>query len=207
LTIPAHKRLPAAPAAGRRRERGSMGRMGTHLVTAAELLQMPREVRCELVRGMVQTMTPTGSEHGDIAQLLAETIGPHVRSRRLGKYYPPDVGFLIERDPDTVRAPDGAFVRAERVREHGRNKGYIEGAPDLAIEILSPTDRRRRAIEKCRMWIATGASIAVLVDPDRRMATVFTAGGEREVHAGDALTFGELIPGLAIPLRELFADG
>jgi len=78
--------------------------------------------------------------------------------------------------------------------------------PHLAIEILSPTDRRRKAVEKCRQWVATGASMAVLVDPDRRTATVFTADGERELRGDDALTFGELIPGLAIPLFHLFAD-
>ena len=79
--------------------------------------------------------------------------------------------------------------------------------PHLAIEILSPTDRRRKAVEKCRQWVATGASMAVLVDPDRRTATVFTADGERELRGDDALTLGDLIPGLAIPLRDVFTDG
>jgi Uma2 family endonuclease len=182
-----------------------MRRMGTRLVTADELLRMPSEIRCELVRGEVRTMTPNGGEHGDIAQLLAERIGSHVRAHRLGKYYGPNVGFWIERGPDTVRAPDGAFVRAERFRGRGRNRGYIEGAPDLAIEILSPNDRRTRAVEKCRMWVAAGAATVVLIDPDRQAVTVFTADGESEVAADGSLTFGELIPGIAIALRDLFA--
>jgi Uma2 family endonuclease len=183
-----------------------MDRMGTRLVTAAELLQMPREVRCELVRGTVRTMSPAGQRHGWLGQRLSRAIDAWVHSRGLGDYYGSEVGYWIERDPDTVLAPDGSFVRAERLRDR-RQSGYIEGAPDLAIEILSPTDRRKKAAEKCRMWIATGASMAVLVDPDRRTATVFTAGGDRELCSDDALMFGDLIPGLAIPLRDLFAEG
>jgi Uma2 family endonuclease len=147
-----------------------------------------------------------GQEHGDIGRRLSRSIDAWVHARGLGVYYPSEVGFWIERDPDTVRAPDAAFLRAERVRGRERNRGYIEGAPDLAIEILSPTDRHKMAAEKCRIWVATGASMAVLVDPDRRTATVFTAGGDRELRSDDALTFGDLIPGLAIPLRDLFAD-
>jgi Uma2 family endonuclease len=175
-------------------------------VTATALLRMSGEIRCELVRGEVRTMTPAGGEHGDIAQLLAEILGAHVRSHRLGKYYGPDVGFVVERDPDTVRAADAAFVRNERVRHGGRSKGFLEGPPDLAIEILSPTDRRKTAIAKCRIWVAAGAVMAVLIDPDRQTATVITADGERELAAGDSLLFGELIPEFAIPLRRLFAD-
>ena len=85
----------------------------------------------------------------------------------------------------------------------GRNKGYVDGAPDLAVEVLSPTDRKKRAIEKCRMWVATGATMAVLIDPDRRTATVFTATEERELAAADTLTFADLIPGLSIPLASV----
>ena len=180
-----------------------MDRMDTRLVAADELLRMPREPRCELVRGEVRTMTPPGQEHGDIAQLLAEVIGPYVRSRRLGRYYGSEIGFWIEHGPDTVRAPDGAFVRAERLPK-GRNKGFVHGPPDLAIEILSPSDRRKRAVDKCSMWVTTGATMAVLIDPDRRIATVFTANAERELRAGKKLTFGELIPGLSIPLAAIF---
>ena len=90
-----------------------MGRMGTRLVTADELLRMPSEPRtCELVRGEVRTMTPPGHEHGDIAGHLARIIDPYVRSRGLGCCYSSEIGFRIERGPDTVRAPDGAFLRA-----------------------------------------------------------------------------------------------
>jgi Uma2 family endonuclease len=184
-----------------------MHRMGTRPVTAIELQRMPGDPRTsELVRGRVQTMSPPGQEHGDIGQRLSRAIDSWVHAHNLGRYYASEVGFWIERDPDTVRAPDGAFVRAGRLRGRGRNRGYIEGAPDLAIEILSPNDSRRQANEKCRMWIAAGAATAVLIDPDRQAVTVFTADGESKLGADASLTLGELIPGLAIPLHDLFAD-
>ena len=181
-----------------------MDRMDTRLVTAGELLCMPRENRCELVRGEVRAASPAGFRHSRIAQQLGSIIHNHVKERGLGVYLGPDTGFWIERGADTVRSPDGAFLRAARVRDLGDQVGYVEGAPDLAIEVLSPTDRRTLARAKCRMWVATGAKMAVLIDPDRRTATVFTAGGERDLCADESLAFGELIPGLAIPLATIF---
>jgi len=183
-----------------------MARMGSHLVTADELLQMPREVRCELVRGEVRAVSPAGFRHGRVAQRLAQVAGSFVEQHRLGVWVGPDTGFWIERAPDTVRSADGAFLRAARVRAIPRDCGYVEGAPDLAIEILSPTDRRKDAIAKCRTWVAAGALVAVLIDPDRQTATVFAGSGTVELAADASLTFGEVIPGLAIPLRDLFAD-
>ena len=116
----------------------------------------------------------------------------------------PDAGFWIERGPDTVLAPDGAFVRAERLRGPGDPTGYFEGPPDLALEVLSPTDRRRQARDKCRTWVAAGAAMAILFDPERRTATVFTAAGEAELGEDAVLGFGELLPGLSVPLRSVF---
>jgi Uma2 family endonuclease len=179
--------------------------MGTRLVTADELLRMSGEPRtAELVRGEVRRLIPPGFEHGEIAQQLAEIVGPHVRARGLGRYYATEIGFCIERRPDSVRAPDGAFVRAERLAAMGRNSGFFDGAPDLAIEVLSPNDRHTRAVEKCRMWVAAGAAMAVLLEPDRRTATVFTAAGEHELDERASLAFGDMIPGLEIPLLEVF---
>jgi Uma2 family endonuclease len=147
---------------------------------------------------------PPGLEHAEISMRLTLVIAPWVRSRQLGTYICAELGFWIEHGPDTVRAPDGAFIRAERLAAMGRRTGYVDGPPDLAIEILSPNDRRTRALEKCRMWVATGASMAVLVEPDRRTATVVTAAGEHELDERAALAFGEVIPGLEIPLLEVF---
>ena len=178
--------------------------MATRTITAGDLLRMPRDPRCELVRGEVRPVSPAGFRHGRIAQQLARILGNHVEARGLGLVLGPDVGFWIERGPDTVRAPDGAFLRAERLHGLGDTVGYFEGAPDLAIEVLSPTDRRRAVRDKCRTWVAAGSAMAVLFDPERRTAIVFTAGDETELGEGAVLEFGELIPGLSVPLRELF---
>jgi len=182
-----------------------MDRMASRSVTAHELLLMPRSRRCELVRGEIVDVSPAGFRHGAIAGALARLIGAHVFDRGLGIYAVAEAGFWIERNPDTVRAPDGAFVRAERVRAFGDQPGYFDGAPDLALEVLSPTDRRSAAVAKCRAWVAAGAAMAVLFDPDRRTATVFTATGESELDERATLHFDPVLPGLALPLAELFA--
>jgi len=181
-----------------------MDRMASKPITADELLLMPGDRRCELVRGEVVDVSPAGYQHSLIAGRLARLVGSHVEERRLGVYLAPEAGFWIERNPDTVRAPDGAFLREERAREFVSHRGFVDGAPDLAFEVLSPTDRRKNAIAKCRQWIAAGAALSVLLDPDRRTATVFTAVGETEL-AGDAtLRLEPVLPDLALPLAELF---
>src|SRR5437762_3159150 len=103
----------------------------TSLMTADELLQLPEDdFRYELVRGELRKMSPTCPEHGDVAAIIAASLFNHVRAHRLGKVYINDVGFWIERSPDTVRGPDIAFVRTERA---SRSRKFYEGAPNLAI--------------------------------------------------------------------------
>jgi len=181
-----------------------MARMASKSVTAHELLLMPGGRHCELLRGEVVRVSPAGYQHGDIVTQLVERIGPFVRSRGLGRYVSGEIGFWIERNPDTVRAPDGAFLRKERAEKLIGHRGFVDGPPDLAIEVLSPTDRRRDALAKCRAWIGAGAETAVLIDPDRRTATVFTTAGETEFDEHAVLRLDPVLPDLALPLAELF---
>src|SRR5437588_276272 len=127
----------------------------TRAITAAELLRMPGDgLRYEPVEGELRQMPPAGSEHGDIAVLLTLSLGQHVRTHRLGKVYAAVTGFWMARDPDTVRAPDVAFVRRERVEAAGRVTGYWPGAPDLAAEVVSPGDSYTEVEEKVLAWLA-----------------------------------------------------
>ena len=111
------------------------------LMTADELLRLPRDgQRHELVRGELRTMPPAGYEHGWSTGKLDRSLGNFVEAHGLGDVVPGDVGFRLATDPDTVRAPDVAFVTAERVRAAGRVTGYWPGAPDLVVEVISPSN-------------------------------------------------------------------
>jgi Uma2 family endonuclease len=181
-----------------------MSTMSRNPVTARELAAAPCAFRDELVRGEVRPMTPPGFRHAVVAQRLAEIVGPWVRDHGLGIYLGSEAGFWIERDPDTVRAPDGAFLTAERAALIGCPSGYVEGPPDLAVEVLSPNDRPTDVRAKARQWVVVGAAIAIVLDPEKRTASVFTAAGVVDIGTGDELRFDPVIPGLRIALARLF---
>ncbi|HEY4759453.1 MAG TPA: Uma2 family endonuclease, partial [Thermoguttaceae bacterium] len=105
-----------------------------HLVSAEELFQTPNLGRCELVRGELIMMSPAGSQHGWIIGKLTVLLGKFVLAEKLGGIMGAETGFIIRRDPDTVRAPDVAFIRADRIPEK-LPQGYFDGPPDLAVEV------------------------------------------------------------------------
>src|SRR5437867_10435812 len=111
-------------------------------VTAEELFELPDDgQRHELVVGQVLSEPPAGYRHGDAAGLMVHLLRSFVRGRGLGRVVTCDTGFVLARSPDTVRAPDVAFVSAERERKTGKVTGFFPGPPDLAVEVLSPSDR------------------------------------------------------------------
>lgn len=172
------------------------------LMTAEELLRMPDDdVRHELVNGELVTMTPAGEEHGDISMAIGSRLAQYVREQRLGKTYSSDTGFLLSRDPDTVRAPDAAFVRADRVV---RLKEYFPGAPDLAIEVISPNDTYAEVDAKVREYLRAGAQIVIVINPRNETAAVHTAAASKRLSIDDTLDGGDVVPGWRLPLRELF---
>src|SRR5688500_10934597 len=124
------------------------------LMTADELLRLPDEGwRYELVRGELQKMSPTGARHGEVAAQLVASLVTFVNHQHLGKVYSSEAGFKIARDPDTVRAPDAAFVRVDRVV---RTSKFFDGAPDAAFEVISPSDSYTEVEEKTRQWLRAG---------------------------------------------------
>src|SRR4051812_24414815 len=116
-----------------------MTTQATKPVTEEELFAMGDIGRCELVHGEIIHMAPAGAEHGGIVGEIHGRIWAHVRQNGLGKVYAAETGFTIARNPDTTRAPDVAFVRHERVPKTPR-RGFFDGPPDLAIEVVSPGD-------------------------------------------------------------------
>jgi len=175
-----------------------------HITTAEQLLQASGLGRCELVRGELVMMTPAGFTHGRIAGRIAVRLGSYVETHALGVVTTAEAGFQIGHDPDTVRAPDVAFVRAERVPAD-EPSGFYQGAPDLAVEVLSPNDRAGDVVAKVRQWLAAGSAAVWVVDPDSRTVRVYRSDGEVVwLAAADTLSGGHLLPGFALPVAEIF---
>jgi Uma2 family endonuclease len=179
------------------------------IVTADELLRLPRgKVRYELVRGELLTMSPAGSERGAVIGALFLLVAEHVKRHRLGMVFGAETGFLIEQDPDTVRAPDIAYVRRERIPAGGPPVGYWPGSPDLAVEVVSPSDIIREIDAKVADWLSAGCQAVWVVYPRSKTVTVYIAGGEiRMLAAEQILDGGSVLPGFTCPVSEIFAIG
>ena len=177
-------------------------------MTADELLHMPDDgMRHELVAGELRTMAPSGGEHGWLTGDLHLSLGNHVQAHRLGRVYPADTGFVLARDPDTVRAPDVAFVRRERVEAVGRSPQFFPGAPDLAVEVLSPSDRPGEVAEKIAAWLQYGTRMVIAVNPRQRTAAVHRRGQPpRTLTEADSLDGEDVVPGWTLSVRALFAE-
>jgi Uma2 family endonuclease len=178
--------------------------MPTEIRTAEQLLRNPHIGRCELIRGELRMMSPSGAHHGLVAGNLFMAIATHVRARGLGRAFAAETGFQISEDPDTVRAPDVAFVTTGRLPVPRR--GFYPGAPDLAVEVLSPDDRPGYVREKVAEWLEAGARAVWVVDPGDRTVTVHEPRRKPEHLAeADALQGGSVLPGFAMPVAAIFA--
>ena len=179
----------------------------TQLVTAEELLDMSDDgYRYELVRGELRKMAPAGSGHSISGVRIAAPLFNHVNANDLGRVFGSDGGFLLTRDPDTVRAPDVAFVRRERVEAVGIPSGYWPGPPDLAVEKISPNDRYTEVYEKVDEWLEAGTGMVVVVNPRNRTATVRIPGKNPVIlNEGDTLDGGDVVPGWRMPVADIFA--
>jgi Uma2 family endonuclease len=161
------------------------------------------EGRRELVRGECIEMSPTGGRHGRLTARLTTFLSRHVEDHGLGAVYGAETGFLIERDPDTVRAPDVAFVAADRVVETDE---FLPLAPDLAVEVLSPHDRYGDVDEKLHQWLAAGARHVWVVDPAAERVQVFRRDDHPlDLGPGETLDGSPVLPGFTLVIDELFA--
>jgi Uma2 family endonuclease len=176
-------------------------------MTAEELLQYSHEpYQQELIDGRLHEMEPPGAEHGYVAMRIGSLLMQHVEAGDLGLVFASETGFKLASDPDTVRAPDVAFVAKARVEETGIPRGYWPGAPDLAIEVVSPTDRHSRVEGKALHWLEAGTRAVVVVDPPRRTATVYRGAHDiRVLHADEALGLDDVVPGWSPPVGAFFA--
>jgi Uma2 family endonuclease len=177
------------------------------VVTAEELFAMPDSEHYELVCGeLKKSNMPTGDEHGSLTFALSLEIGNFVRGHKLGRCWAAETGFLITRDPDTVIAPDFAFVRTERLPE-ATVRSYVRAVPDLVLETRSPSDRPREVAEKVQGWLSAGVSMVLELNPAKQVLTVYRPGQEPQALGKDDTFDGaELLPGFSLPLAALFAE-
>jgi Uma2 family endonuclease len=170
-------------------------------LTADELrrLNLPNK-RTELVQGHLVVREPAGYRHGEVALAIATAIANHVKAQDLGHVLAAETGFKLATDPDTVRAPDVAFVRRARAPDPSP-AGFAALAPDLVVEVLSPDDRPGEVLAKVGDWLNAGCALVWVVDPHKRLARVYRAdGSESAIDADGTLSGEDVLPGFACPL-------
>ena len=177
------------------------------LFTAEELIRLPTNGRrLELVKGRVYEMAPAGGRHGHAANRAAVRLTVHVDAAGLGHIFTAETGFLIHIDPDTVRAPDVSFVSISRLPLNDIPDGYIDLAPDLVVEVVSPNDRRREVQEKVDEWLNVGVRLVWVLYPATRSASIYRSLNDVTHLTADEFLDGEdVVPGFLCRLGELFA--
>ncbi len=175
------------------------------LVTAEELERLSAEgKRYELVKGELCKTAPTGGRHGDVASMLDFLLRGYMLQHRPGYVFAAETGFRVHRNPDTVLAPDAAFVVKERLPE-GPPAGYVELAPDLVAEVVSPSDTASKVHAKVEDWLEAGVKLVWIVYPDTRSVAVYRSLDDvRVLRNGDTLTGEPALPGFRCAVRDLF---
>jgi Uma2 family endonuclease len=178
----------------------------TTLLTADDLRNLPSGLPDELVRGVLHIVTPAAAAHGSVSSRLLAALASHVYPRRLGELFTESTGFLLERDPDTVRCPDIAFVAHRRLPAAGLGQGFLELAPDLAVEVVSTADTHAAVMAKVADYLRLGVRCVWVVFPAERAVRVFDPEGSETLLAeSDFLEGGEVVPGFRCPVASLFS--
>ena len=179
----------------------------TKLWTVAELEQAgaPFE-RWELIDGELIEMSPSGSIASKLGARFVIHLGNYVLPRRLGEVYDAAGGFVPFPGRDLVRAADAAFVRADRLPSEAEQAGFLRLAPDLVVEVISPSDRLPDVLAKVGLWLEAGVRLLWLVDPPAHTVTVYEPGREpRVIGVGDELDGEPVLPGFRLAMADLFA--
>jgi len=174
------------------------------LLTAEDIERLPRDKRGELIDGVFIEVPPANAQHGHIAVRIAVLLDSFARPRGLGSVST-EVGFILRRNPDLLRGPDVALVRAERVPPGGPPATFWALAPDLAVEVISPEDRPAEIQAKVREYLEAGTRLVWLVYPATRTVVVIRSLLEREeLVEADTLDGGEVLPGFSCRVAEIF---
>jgi Uma2 family endonuclease len=180
----------------------------TKLLKAEDLEQLPQsDSHVELIEGEVIIMPPAGHEHGEISLNIGSLLREFLRKHKRGKAYAAETGFILSRDPDTVRAPDAAFVASERAASQARKEGFFDGAPDLAVEVISPTDTDEDVEAKVLDYLRSGTRMVWVIRPRTRTVTVYRSlSNIRLLTEGDTLDGDDVLPGFSTAVKDIFGE-
>jgi Uma2 family endonuclease len=177
------------------------------LITAEEFARMPNPPdgsQQELVRGAIITMPPPGARHGACCSRINRRLASFVEDNNRGTVFANDTGFITERDPDTVRGPDVSFWSGEKLPDVP--VGYIEVAPDLVVEVVSPGDHYARIQKKVKHYLEKGVRLIWVADPEDCSVTIYRNGEMMKILSeNDTLTGEDVLPGFTCRVGDLFA--
>ena len=175
------------------------------LITGEELSKMPDSELCELIEGRIIPMSPTSHIHGRIEGRIYHLLASHVQANKLGQVMVGEVGIYIRRNPDTIRAADVLYISNARYAQ-ARSQSYLDVAPELVVEILSPDDAWQAVMRKLADYFSVGVQVVWVADPETRSVYVYqSATSAQQFKEGDTLTAPDVLPGFAVPLADLFA--
>ena len=175
-----------------------------NISTARELFEAGDIGPCELVRGRLRVMSPGGYEHGVVSMNIAFNLAAHVRRKRLGKVCSSETGFVLQTDPDTVRAPDVGFVSSKRAASTNR---FYPGPPDFAVEVVSPGDAAAEVAEKVADWLAAGVRLVwVAHSSDRTIVSHRSDRTPRTYRAGESVPGEDVVPGFSLAVDDAFEE-
>ncbi|MEI8194503.1 MAG: Uma2 family endonuclease [Phycisphaerae bacterium] len=176
------------------------------LLTIEDVWKMPDNGgHIELICGELHPMSPANSLHGKLAMTLGAAIHQFARGNALGVVVSAETGFIITRNPDTLLAPDAAFIRRDRIPADGLSDKFFDGPPDLAVEIMSPHDSWQEVEHKTDLYINAGTRLVWIVNPKAKSVTVYQPGGQiKLLRAPDALSGEDVLPGFTLPIAEIF---
>ena len=176
------------------------------VTTAEQLAAMPDDGnRYELVEGVLQMMSPAGGRHGRVAGEVFLQIAQYAKRNRLGHVYAAETGFLIKQNPDTVRAPDVAFVSFSRLGQFVDHPGYLPLAPELTAEVVSATDTPTDVEGKAQAWLDAGVRVVLVVDPQAATVRVYRQKPQMDLYSDGLVDLDDVLPGFQLDVSELFA--
>ncbi len=180
--------------------------MISNINTANQLAKMPQDGnRYELVEGVLNMMSPAGGRHGRIAGVVFRLLANHVVDNDLGVTFAAETGFLITTNPDTVRAPDAAFVCQDKMNQLEDDSGFLPFAPDLAVEFVSPNDTFADVENKAFSWLDAGTQLVLIVEPKSQTAHAYRSRRNiRVLKSGEEIDASDVVTGWNVAVTEIF---
>ena len=177
----------------------------SRLLTAEDLWEMDESERVELIRGELITMAPAGGTHGKFGMNVGSLLWIHVRETGSGTVFSSDTGFVLSRDPDVVVSPDIAYVSRDRMPPEAEQSGFMPLAPDLAIEIVSPSDRSADVQAKVLEYLRAGTLLVLVIHPRPRTVTAYAPNDTARIYREtDEIDLSDVVPGFRLRVAEIF---